>query len=271
MGKIDALAGFDWAIKRLLRNKAELCLAALLLPLITACKTRQVAMPASPDRSIVVLYENDVHCDIEGYPRLAGLRDAVSDTAWCALVSCGDYLQGGTAGAISKGQYVADVLRNMQYDAVTLGNHEFDYGYEQLKENLSKASFKVLCADVLDSTGKTIYDANAVYTTKSGLQYKIVKKGNGVKPKATDKVRVHYTGTLIDGTKFDSSVDRGMPAEFPLNQVIPGWTEGLQLMDVGSKYILYIPHTLGYGTNPTGSIPPGSTLIFEVELLDIVK
>ncbi len=123
--------------------------------------------------------------------------------------------------------------------------------------------------------GKKFLEQNAlnksVYTTKSGLQYKIVKKGNGVKPKATDKVRVHYTGTLIDGTKFDSSVDRGMPAEFPLNQVIPGWTEGLQLMDVGSKYILYIPHTLGYGTNPTGSIPPGSTLIFEVELLDIVK
>lgn len=125
------------------------------------------------------------------------------------------------------------------------------------------------------AAGKKFLAENAqnksVYTTKSGLQYRRIKSGNGVKPKATDKVRVHYTGTLIDGTKFDSSVDRGTPAEFPLNQVIPGWTEGLQLMDVGSKYILYIPHTLGYGTNPTGSIPPGSTLIFEVELLDIVK
>ncbi len=124
------------------------------------------------------------------------------------------------------------------------------------------------------AAGKKFLTENAlnksVYTTKSGLQYKIVKKGNGKKPKATDKVRVHYTGTLIDGTKFDSSVDRGEPMEFPLNAVIPGWTEGLQLMDEGSKYILYIPYTLGYGEQPVGSIPPGSTLIFEVELLKIL-
>ena len=124
------------------------------------------------------------------------------------------------------------------------------------------------------AAGKKFLEENAnnksVYQTKSGLQYKIVKKGNGKKPKATDKVKVHYTGTLIDGKKFDSSVDRGEPAEFFLNQVIPGWTEGLQLMDVGSKYILYIPYNLGYGEQPMGAIPPGSTLIFEVELLDII-
>jgi len=123
--------------------------------------------------------------------------------------------------------------------------------------------------------GKKFLQENAlnksIYSTKSGLQYKIVKKGNGKKPKATDRVRVHYTGTLIDGTKFDSSVDRGEPAEFPLNAVIPGWTEGLQLMDEGSKYILYIPYNLGYGEQPVGSIPPGSTLIFEVELIEILK
>lgn len=124
------------------------------------------------------------------------------------------------------------------------------------------------------AAGKKFLTENAlnksIYTTKSGLQYKIVKKGNGKKPKATDKVRVHYTGTLIDGTKFDSSIDRGEPMEFPLNAVIPGWTEGLQLMDEGSKYILYIPYNLGYGDQPAGIIPPGSTLIFEVELLKIL-
>ena len=124
------------------------------------------------------------------------------------------------------------------------------------------------------AAGKKFLEENAlnksIYTTKSGLQYKIIKKGNGKKPKATDKVRVHYTGTLLDGTKFDSSVDRGEPMEFPLNAVIPGWTEGLQLMDEGSKYILYIPYNLGYGEQPVGSIPPGSTLIFEVELLKIL-
>lgn len=116
---------------------------------------------------------------------------------------------------------------------------------------------------------KEISNNKSVYTTQSGLKYRKVKEGNGKHPKATDKVKVHYTGTLIDGKKFDSSVDRGEPLTFPLNQVIPGWTEGLQLMDEGSKYILYIPYNLGYGTRDMGDIPAGSTLIFEVELLEI--
>ncbi len=116
---------------------------------------------------------------------------------------------------------------------------------------------------------KEISNNKSVYTTKSGLKYRKVKEGNGKRPTATDKVKVHYTGTLIDGTKFDSSIDRGEPITFPLNAVIPGWTEGLQLMDEGSKYILYIPYYLGYGTRDMGNIPPGSTLVFEVELLEI--
>lgn len=110
-----------------------------------------------------------------------------------------------------------------------------------------------------------------VVTTKSGLQYKIVKRGNGKKPTANSMVKVHYTGTLIDGKKFDSSVDRGVPAEFPLGNVIPGWIEGLQLMDEGSQYILYIPAKLAYGDRIAGDIPPGSTLIFDVQLLEIMK
>ena len=116
---------------------------------------------------------------------------------------------------------------------------------------------------------KEISNNKSVYTTKSGLKYRRVKEGNGKHPKATDRVKVHYTGTLIDGKKFDSSIDRGEPLTFPLNQVIPGWTEGLQLMDEGSKYILYIPYNLGYGVRDMGDIPAGSTLIFEVELLEI--
>ncbi len=116
---------------------------------------------------------------------------------------------------------------------------------------------------------KEISNNKSVYTTKSGLKYRKIKEGNGKKPKVTDRVKVHYTGSLIDGTKFDSSVDRGEPITFQLNQVIPGWTEGLQLMDEGSKYYLYIPYNLGYGEQQAGAIPPGSTLIFEVELLEI--
>ena len=114
-----------------------------------------------------------------------------------------------------------------------------------------------------------ISNNKSVYTTPSGLKYRKLKDGNGKRPKVTDRVKVHYTGTLIDGTKFDSSVDRGEPITFALNQVIPGWTEGLQLMDEGSKYKLYIPYNLGYGEQPAGAIPPGSTLIFDVELLEI--
>jgi FKBP-type peptidyl-prolyl cis-trans isomerase len=105
--------------------------------------------------------------------------------------------------------------------------------------------------------------------TASGLYYVEIKKGSGPNPKETDMVTVHYTGTLLDGTKFDSSVDRGQPAEFPLNGVIKGWIEGLQLMKKGGKAMLIIPSSLGYGGNGGGPIPPFSTLVFDVELLDI--
>ena len=113
---------------------------------------------------------------------------------------------------------------------------------------------------------------DGVIETPSGLQYKVVKMGTGAKPSATDRVKVHYHGTLIDGTVFDSSVERGQPITFGLNQVIAGWTEGVQLMPVGSKFIFYIPSNLAYGDRAAGDkIKPGSTLIFEVELLDIEK
>ena len=108
-----------------------------------------------------------------------------------------------------------------------------------------------------------------VITTESGLQYEIITLGTGIKPTIHDEVKVHYHGTMIDGTVFDSSVERGEPITFALTQVIPGWTEGLQLMPVGSKFIFYIPYNLGYGEQQVGPIAPYSTLIFEVELLDI--
>lgn len=110
-----------------------------------------------------------------------------------------------------------------------------------------------------------------IQTTESGLQYEIIKNGNGKRPSKTDTVSVHYHGTLIDGTVFDSSVERGTPASFGVHQVIPGWTEALQLMDIGSKYRLFIPQELAYGANPHpgGPIQPFSALIFEVELLEI--
>ena len=111
-----------------------------------------------------------------------------------------------------------------------------------------------------------------VITTESGLQYKVEKEGTGEKPTAADHVKVHYTGTLLDGTKFDSSVDRGEPAEFGVSQVIRGWTEGLQIMPAGSKYIFWIPSDLAYGERGAGQdIKPNSVLKFEVELLEVIK
>ncbi|MBQ6983648.1 MAG: FKBP-type peptidyl-prolyl cis-trans isomerase [Paludibacteraceae bacterium] len=111
---------------------------------------------------------------------------------------------------------------------------------------------------------------DGVKVTESGLQYEVLREGKGAKPTAEQTVKVHYEGTLIDGTVFDSSYQRGEPIEFPLNGVIKGWTEGLQLMPVGSKYKLYIPYELGYGERGAGqSIPPYAALIFTVELLEI--
>jgi FKBP-type peptidyl-prolyl cis-trans isomerase FklB len=122
--------------------------------------------------------------------------------------------------------------------------------------------------------GKNFLEANkqkaGVVSLPSGLQYEVITEGTGVKPLARNKVTCHYHGTLIDGTVFDSSVKRGQPATFPLNMVIKGWTEGLQLMSVGSKWRFFIPPQLAYGDRQTGSdIGPNSTLIFEVELLGV--
>lgn len=122
---------------------------------------------------------------------------------------------------------------------------------------------------------KKFFEENAkkagVKTTASGIQYEVITEGTGPKPTVTDEVKVHYTGSLLDGKVFDSSVERGEPAVFPLNAVIPGWTEGLQLMNVGSKYKLYIPGKLAYGAQgqPQAGIGPNETLVFEVELLSI--
>ena len=142
------------------------------------------------------------------------------------------------------GEYIQNTMNYIKY-----GNVKED-GEKFLAENALKEGVKV---------------------TESGLQYEVLKMARGKKPAATDRVKVHYHGTLIDGTVFDSSVERGEPITFGLNQVIPGWTEGVQLMPIGSKFRFYIPQELGYGSQPAGSIPPYSTLIFEVELLDIEK
>lgn len=130
-------------------------------------------------------------------------------------------------------------------------------------------------AEINEKAGKAFLDENGkrteVMTTPSGLQYEILEEGTGLQPKSTDRVMVHYTGKLIDGTVFDSSVERGAPATFGVTQVIPGWVEALQMMKVGAKWRLFIPSQLAYGPQGAGNvIGPNSTLIFDVELINIL-
>ena len=160
------------------------------------------------------------------------------------------------------GTSVAQYL--MQYGEKELNYDEFKQGIDYVMNMSTKAK----------AEGEQFLAENAkregVKTTESGLQYEVIEATLGQKPKATDKVKVHYEGTLIDGTVFDSSYKRGEAISFPLNGVIKGWTEGLQLMSVGSKYKFFIPYQLAYGERGAGaSIPPYAALIFTIELLGI--
>lgn len=171
---------------------------------------------------------------------------------------------------------VSDALNKKQ----TLSKEQMTQVFEEIeqkseemrKEQLAKA--EQTAKDNLEASAKFL-EENAkkpgIVTTESGLQYKIEKMGDGPKPAAEDIVKVHYTGKFLDGETFDSSVERGQPSEFAVNQVIPGWVEGLQLMPKGSKFHFYIPAKLGYGEKGVGKIPGNALLEFEVELLDVTK
>lgn len=163
---------------------------------------------------------------------------------------------------------IDDVYKN---DSLLISVEETDKILQHYFTKLQSSKFESVKKD-----GEAFLAQNAkkegVVTLESGLQYKIITQGTGPKPTAEDVVKTHYHGTTIDGNVFDSSVQRGEPISFPLNGVIKGWTEALQLMPVGSKWILYIPYNLAYGERGAGeAIPPYATLIFEVELLDIEK
>lgn len=140
-----------------IRNLSFTTICILCISVFTCCKTTK-STPTTSDKSIVVLYDNDVHCQIEGYQKMAGLRDAISDTAYVAVVSNGDYLHGGTVGVISSGQYVIDIMKHVRYDAVTLGNHEFDYGIEKMKSLLKQLDTPVICSNLCDMQNRMIFE-----------------------------------------------------------------------------------------------------------------
>jgi FKBP-type peptidyl-prolyl cis-trans isomerase FklB len=179
--------------------------------------------------------------DIDPAILAAGLKDMLAEKTLCTQEQAMSVLN----------SFQQEMMAKVQAERSESGEKNKAEGKKFLEENAKKEGVKV---------------------TESGLQYKVVKEGTGVMPKATDKVKTHYTGTLIGGKKFDSSVDRGEPAEFPVNGVIKGWTEALQKMKVGSKWTLYIPSELAYGENGAGpDIGPNAVLIFDIELLEIVK
>lgn len=171
-------------------------------------------------------------------------------------------------------QAIKDVLNDKELAVTNREAQQIVTKYFQEKEekmNAEKAKKGKVAREAGEAFLKENSSKEGVITTKSGLQYKVLQEGNGKSPKATDSVRCHYEGMLIDGTLFDSSLQRGEPATFPLNGVIAGWTEGLQLMKEGAKYRFFIPYLLGYGEGGAGnSIPPYSTLIFDVELIKVL-
>lgn len=162
---------------------------------------------------------------------------------------------------------ITGVNNNISQDSIqAVVKKQIDY-YHKVRMEKKYGANRIEGEEFLKANAKK----DSVKTTESGLQYKILTVGTGDVPQATDKVKVHYEGHLIDGTEFDSSYKRNKPTTFPANQVIKGWTEALTLMPVGSKWMLYIPQELAYGDREQGKIPPFSCLIFTVELLEIVK
>ena len=251
-----------------MKHSAILLLAGSMLA-VSACNAQEVKIKKGK-ATMDEVYYNELRTKAEAYDRFMAAPASFNDSAsyaigrdifkqWDAQQLGINAQQAGlallecAAAASRLDDKAADpLLRRFQQEFELRNN-------PAAKENIAKG--EKFMQDISRSKG--------VFTTPSGLKYRMLSEGNGKRPTATDRVKVHYTGKLIDGKVFDSSVQRGTPLTFPLNQVIAGWTEGLQLMDEGSKYLLYVPYNLGYGTRDMGDIPAGSTLIFEVELLEI--
>ncbi len=185
----------------------------------------------------------------------------------------GDQLAADPFDGVNADAVAAGVLEALNGKESSVSQEEMAKAFQEMNEIMQAKQAEQ--AKVAAEAGEKFLADNAnkdgVIVLESGLQYEIITEGSGDKPTAESTISAHYHGTLIDGSVFDSSVERGQPAQFPVNRVIPGWTEALQLMPVGSKWRLYIPHNLAYGAQGSGGrIPPYSALVFDVELLEIV-
>jgi len=241
-----------------MRLKTKLTLVAVALLTLSACNKTEKVEPAPV------------------------LDTEQAKQAYSLGVSAGRYLQ-STVEEYSKitVDLKADLILRGVQDGIAGKSELSEEDIQQLLTALDETyrNEQTKLAEAAAASAKAAGDAflaenakkEGVTVTESGLQYEVVQAAEGAKPAATDTVKVHYTGKLTDGTVFDSSVERGEPIEFPLNRVIPGWTEGVQLMSVGSKFRFTIPAELAYGDRDMGTIPPNSVLVFDVELLDVVK
>ena len=247
------------------------CLSTLASGLFGACVAVHAQAPAAPAASPAVPAAPTTPAAPSAFK---SDRERIG-YAIGANVGRGMKEQGVDADPAALAAAVADVLTGAP---MKMSDAEMQTTLTALQESLQKKQTEKAkaLADVNKKAGESFLAANkakeGVKTTASGLQYKVVKEGTGPTPKATDTVSVHYSGRFVDGKEFDSSVkgNEGKPVSFPLNRVIPGWTEGIQLMKVGSKYQFFVPSNLAYGDTGRGPvIEPGATLLFDVELVGI--
>jgi len=237
--------------------KKTLLFALVAVALISSCKANDTKAAASGDTAATT-----EKAEATAKPA------SKADVSYAFGVAIGNSIK-GTAVALDYTAFVNGVKDVLDKDKTKV---TMDEANMIIQTAIQDAQVKQ--GEVNAAKEKEFFTANGkktgVKTTASGLQYEVITEGTGSKPVETDTVKVNYVGTFTDGKTFDSSIERGEPAQFPLNQVIPGWTEGIQLMNVGSKYKFYIPSSLGYGPEGAGGvIAPYSTLIFEVDLLSI--